>query len=122
MLRLIPALILVLILIVFGLSNREAVTLGFWPTDYAATVPLSITILVGMALAFLLGAAVVWLDHFGLGRRARRAEAQVARLQAQLAQAELRAQPPVIVTRDRPLSRVPVTAGATSAPLPPPEL
>ncbi len=68
MLRLIPALVLVLILIVFGLSNRQAVTLGFWPTDYAATLPLSVAILVAMAIAFLLGAAVVWLDHLGLGR------------------------------------------------------
>jgi uncharacterized integral membrane protein len=121
MLRLIPALILVLILIVFGLSNREAVTLGFWPTDYAATVPLSIAILVGMALAFLLGAAVVWLDHLGLGRRARRAEAQVRRLQAQLAEAELRVQPPIIATTELRPTRVPAMAGASTTPLPPPE-
>jgi putative membrane protein len=121
MLRLIPALILVLVLIIFGLSNRQAVTLGFWPTDYAATIPLSVAILIGMAIAFVLGAAIVWLDHLGLGRRARRAEAQVARLQAQLAQAELRAQPPIIASRDLPPIRVPVPAGAPSTPLPPPE-
>lgn len=101
MLRLIPALILVLVLIVFGLSNRQDVTLGFWPTDYAVTVPLSVAIFLGMAIAFLLGAALVWLDHLGLGRRARRAEAQVARLQAQLTQAELRREPPIIATPAR---------------------
>jgi uncharacterized integral membrane protein len=122
MLRLIPALILVLILVVFGLSNRQDVTLGFWPTDYAATIPLSVAILLGMAIAFVLGAAIVWLDHLGLGRRARRAEAQVARLQAQQAQAELRTQPPIIAARDLPPARVPAMAGAPSSPLPPPDV
>lgn len=104
MLRLIPALILVLILIVFGLSNRQQVTLGFWPTDYAVVLPLSIAVLAAMAIAFLLGAAIVWLDHLGLGRRARRAEAEIRRLQAQLSQAEARRQPPI----------VPATAVATA--------
>ena len=121
MLRLIPALILVLILIVFGLSNRETVTLGFWPTDYAASLPLSVAILIGMALAFLLGALIVWLDHLGLGRRARRAEAQVRRLQAQLAEAELRQAPPMMPVTVMPPARTPVMAGTVSAPLPPPE-
>lgn len=96
MLRLIPALILALVLIIFGLSNRESVTLGFWPTDYSLVLPLSVAILVAMAIAFFLGAGVVWLDHLGLGRRARRAEAEARRLQAQLAQAEARLQPPIL--------------------------
>jgi lipopolysaccharide assembly protein A len=121
MLRLIPALILVLILIVFGLSNREAVTLGFWPTGYAASLPLSVAILIGMAIAFLLGAAIVWLDHVGLGRRARRAEAQVRRLQAQLAEAEMRQKPPIVGPAVMSSTRLPATAGAVSAPLPSPE-
>ena len=94
MLRLIPALILVLILVVFGLSNREVVTLGFWPTGYGLALPLSLAILAGMGIAFLLGGAVVWLDHLGLRRRARRAEAQVAKLQAELTLAETRRAPP----------------------------
>jgi lipopolysaccharide assembly protein A len=101
MFRLIPALIVVLILVVFALSNREAVSLGFWPTGYNAQVPLSAAILVGMAVAFFLGAATVWLEHLGLRRRARRAEAAVSRLQAQLAEAELRRTPPSFA---RPLS------------------
>jgi uncharacterized integral membrane protein len=121
MLRLIPALVLVLVLIVFGLSNRQAVTLGFWPTDYAATLPLSVAILIAMAIAFLLGAAVVWLDHLGLGGRARRAEAQVARLQAQLAAVELRAQPPAIREPDLRPAGAALSAAVPADPLPPPE-
>jgi putative membrane protein len=93
MLRLIPALIFILILAIFALSNRQDVTLGFWPTDYTTQVPLAVAILVGMALAFLLGAAIVWIDKLGLGSRARRAEASVRRLQAQLAETEARRTP-----------------------------
>jgi uncharacterized integral membrane protein len=94
MIRLIPALILILILAIFALSNRQDVTVGIWPTDYTTQVPLAVAVLVGMAVAFILGAAIVWFDHLGLGRRARRAEASVRRLQAQLTQAEARQTPP----------------------------
>jgi putative membrane protein len=94
MLRLIPALILILIMAIFELSNRQDVTIGFWPTDYTTQVPLGVAVLVGMAIAFVLGAGLVWLDKIGLGRRARRAEASVRRLQAQLADVQARRTPP----------------------------
>jgi putative membrane protein len=106
MIRLIPALVLVLILALFGLSNRQEVVIGFWPTDYAVGMPLSVAILVGMALAFLAGAAVVWLPSLGLRRRARRAEALAARLQAQLAAVELR-QAPMVARGALPVAREP---------------
>jgi uncharacterized integral membrane protein len=99
MIRLIPPLILILILAVFALSNRQDVTLGFWPTDYTTQVPLAVAVLVGMAIAFVLGAGVVWVDHIKLGRRQRRAEASVRRLQAQLAQAEARQTTPTYARR-----------------------
>ncbi|GAB0112590.1 lipopolysaccharide assembly protein LapA domain-containing protein [Acidisoma sp. C75] len=114
MLRLIPAFILVLILIVFGLSNREIVTLGFWPTGYSLALPLSLAILIGMAIAFFLGGAVVTLDHWGLRRRARRAEAQVARLQAELTAAEARRTPPLY--RAAPAVVAPAVVTPTAAP------
>ncbi|WP_419758978.1 LapA family protein [Acidisoma sp.] len=114
MLRLIPALILILILALFALSNRQPVTIGYWPTDYTTQVPLAVAILVGMAIAFVLGAAVVWVDHLGLGRRARRAESEVRRLKAQLADAEARKTPPSY-TQGLPSMRRPEPV------LPPPE-
>jgi putative membrane protein len=115
MLRLIPALVLILILALFGLSNRQDVTIGFWPTDYTTQVPLAVAILLGMAIAFVLGAAIVWIDHLGLGRRARRAEAMVRRLQAQLAEAEMRQATPAFTTRSLSDVRRPEPV------LPPPE-
>jgi uncharacterized integral membrane protein len=115
MFRSIPALILILIIAIFALSNRQDVTLGFWPTDYTTQIPLAVAILLGMAVAFVLGAAIVWVDHLGLGRRARRAEAAVRRLQAQLAEAETRQTTPSYATQGLSELRRPAPV------LPPPE-
>jgi uncharacterized integral membrane protein len=115
MFRLILALVVILVLAIFALSNRQDVALGFWPTDYTTQVPLAVAVLVGMAVAFFLGAAIVWVDHLGLGRRARRAEAAARRLQAQLAEAEMRQKTPVFAGRSLVDSRLPAPV------LPPPE-
>jgi putative membrane protein len=121
MFRLIPALIVVLILVLFALSNRQDVSLGFWPTDYAVQAPLSVAILIGMAVAFFLGAALVWVDKLGLRGRARRAEAKVARLQAQLAEMEVRQIAPITSSRGRPEPRLPEPLMAGRSNLPSPE-
>jgi putative membrane protein len=71
-------------LVLFALSNTEVVRLGLWPTDYGVEVHLSLAILVAMAIAFLLGALVVWLSELSQRRRARRAERKVRLLEAQI--------------------------------------
>jgi uncharacterized integral membrane protein len=90
--RLIIAIPLLIILVVFALSNTAPVQVGFWPTGLALAVPLSVAVLVGMAIAFLLGGLVVWVNELGQRRRARRAEhlarlleEQVQELKARLA-------------------------------------
>ncbi len=92
--RLLIALPLLGILVVFALSNTAPVPLRFWPTDYALELPLSLAVLAGLAIAFLVGAPIVWMSELAQRRRARRAEqtvrlleAQVQELKAQLAQA-----------------------------------
>jgi lipopolysaccharide assembly protein A len=77
--RLVIAIPLLIILVVFALSNTEPVRLGFWPTGLALDLPLSVAVLVGMAVAFVVGALIVWVGELGQRRRARRAE-HVARL------------------------------------------
>jgi uncharacterized integral membrane protein len=86
MLFLIVTFILCLPLVLFALSNTEIVRLGLWPTDYGLDVHLSLAILVAMAIAFLLGALVVWTSELGQRRRARRAEHTVRLLEAQVQQ------------------------------------
>ncbi|HTW26629.1 MAG TPA: lipopolysaccharide assembly protein LapA domain-containing protein [Acetobacteraceae bacterium] len=85
MIRLIIALPVLLILVLFALSNRGVVSVGFWPTDFTWQTPLSVAVLVGMAVAFLLGAVLAWIGTLAQARRARRAERQVRLLEAEVA-------------------------------------
>jgi uncharacterized integral membrane protein len=81
---LIVTFVLCLPLVLFALSNTEIVRLGLWPTDYGLEIHLSLAILVAMAIAFLLGAIVVWMSELAQRRRARRAERTVRLLEAQI--------------------------------------
>jgi putative membrane protein len=84
MLRLIIGIPLILLLILFALSNVEPVQLGIWPTDYTVQVPLSIAVLIGAGIAFFLGGLLVWINELGQRRRARRAEDTVRALEERL--------------------------------------
>lgn len=84
MLFLIVTFVLCLPLVLFALSNTEVVRLALWPTDYGIDVHLSIAILIAMAIAFLLGALVVWFSELAQRSRARRAERTVRQLEAQI--------------------------------------
>src|SRR5450432_3650397 len=91
MVFLIIILLLCLPLVSFALSNTEIVRIGLWPMDYAIEVRLSLAILTAMALAFVLGALVVWMSELAQRRRARRAERTVRLLEAQVEELKLRA-------------------------------
>jgi uncharacterized membrane protein YciS (DUF1049 family) len=84
MLFLIVTFVVCLPLVLFALSNTEMVRLGIWPTDYSLEVHLSLAILIAMAVAFLLGAMMVWVSELSQRLRARRAERAVRLLEAQI--------------------------------------
>lgn len=88
MLRLIIAAPFLLLLVLFTLSNAQTVALGLWPTPWSVSLPLSIVVLSAMAIAFLLGALILWVSVLAAIHRARRAEAQLRALEAQLAAAK----------------------------------
>jgi uncharacterized integral membrane protein len=90
MLRLIIGVLFLLVLTVFALSNAEPVQLGIWPTDYTVQVPVSVAVLVGAGIAFLLGGLLVWIGELGQRRRARRAEDTVRALEARLEEMKAR--------------------------------
>ena len=93
MLFLIIAVILLIPFAIFELSNMQVVHIGIWPTDYAIEVPLSLAMLVAMAVAFLLGALVVWAAELGQRARARRAERTVRLLEAKVQELQARQSP-----------------------------
>lgn len=78
---------LLFILILFALSNKQAVELGLWPTDVQIELPVSIAVLAIAGLFFLFGALVAWSGTLSERTRAKRAEATVRQLEAQLASA-----------------------------------
>jgi lipopolysaccharide assembly protein A len=88
--RLLIALPLLLLLVLFALSNRQPVPLRFWPTDYSLVLPLSLAVLGGMAVAFLAGGLLAWVSALTQRRRARRAEQSVRLLEAQVQELKAR--------------------------------
>ena len=83
--RLLIALPLLVLLVLFALSNRAAVTLGLWPTGISLEAPLALVVLGALALGFLAGGVVVRISELRHRRRARQAEAKVRRLEDELA-------------------------------------
>jgi uncharacterized integral membrane protein len=83
--RLLIALPLLVLLVLFALSNRAAVTLGLWPTGISLSAPLALVVLGALALGFLAGGVVVRISELRYRRRARQAEAKVRRLEDELA-------------------------------------
>jgi len=92
------AALFLLIVVVFTLSNRQPVSIGFWPTDVRWDVPLSLAVLVAAALALVSGAAMVWISELGQWRRARRAESAVRLLEEQVQELKARLRPTVMPT------------------------
>lgn len=75
---------LLALVVLFALSNRQPVSLGLWPLDLTWQASLSVAVLAVGALAFLLGALMVWLSSLPYRRRARRAAEQIRRLEQEL--------------------------------------
>ena len=75
---------LLALVVLFALSNREPVLLRLWPLDLIWQAPLAVAVLVVGALTFLLGALMVWLSSLPHRRRARRADAEIRRLEGEV--------------------------------------
>jgi putative membrane protein len=93
-LRRLFAVVMLGLLVLFALSNREPTILRLWPTDVVVQLPLALAMLGSMAIAFLSGAVVLWLNVLAARRRARRAEDAVRLMEAQVAELEARLAPP----------------------------
>ncbi|HET6183880.1 MAG TPA: lipopolysaccharide assembly protein LapA domain-containing protein [Acetobacteraceae bacterium] len=82
--RLVIAVPVLLVLILFAVSNRQHVAVGFWPTDLDLIVPLAGAVLVPAAAAFLIGGLIVWPGELRARRRARRAETRLHMLEEEV--------------------------------------
>ncbi len=82
--RFLIAVPVLLLLVLFALSNKQVVQLGLWPTDISVDTPVSVAVLVASGVFFVAGALMTWGGTLALRSRARRAEMAVTQLQAQL--------------------------------------
>ncbi|PHK95043.1 conjugal transfer protein [Pseudoroseomonas rhizosphaerae] len=82
--------LLLLVLVLFTISNTDPVSLQLWPFDLSWEVPLAGAVLGAAALFFLLGALVAWGGALRYRRRASRMQRAAQLLEAELA--ELRGQ------------------------------
>jgi putative membrane protein len=86
---------LLLVMVLFALSNSEPVPLGLFPLGRLPfQVPLSLVVLAAMGLGFLLGGLLVWFSVLHHRRAARRAEQAVRLLEAKHQELQARASGP----------------------------
>jgi uncharacterized integral membrane protein len=92
--KIVTALVLILlalVLISFAVANRQIVTVSLDPFDQAnpalaVSQPMYLFIFAVLIGGVVLGGCAAWLRQAGWRARARRAEAQVSRLRAQLSE------------------------------------
>jgi uncharacterized integral membrane protein len=87
---------LLLVVVVFALSNPQIVHFGFWLTGLDLPVPASLAVLAALGLGVLFGAVVLWLSTLSLRHRLRRAEQARAQLEAELRRLKASPPPPVL--------------------------
>lgn len=66
---------LALVVVIFAVTNRDGVTLSFWPLPIKLQAPVYLVVLLTLVAGFLLGEFVAWIN----GRRWRREARQNAR-------------------------------------------
>jgi putative membrane protein len=74
-----------LILVIFAVANRGAVTLTVWPLPLVVDAPLYLVVLVTLLVGFFLGELVAWMNGHRWRREARRSAKRVEELERELA-------------------------------------
>jgi uncharacterized integral membrane protein len=93
---------IVILVVLFAVSNREPTTLRLRPFPFDLTIPIWLLTLIELFVGFLLGAIVTWIGDRRRRRETRLLVRRVSELEQSLAaaqsQAELRAQAPVQIS------------------------
>jgi lipopolysaccharide assembly protein A len=85
-------LVIAISLILFAVSNRETVSVGFWPLPFLADLPLYLLCFLSLLIGALIGVAAAWIaghrNRRELSARRRRIEALERELTATQSQLE----------------------------------
>jgi|SRR5271163_4144426 len=95
-------LVIAIVLILLAVSNRETVSVGFWPLPFLADVPLYLLCFLSLVIGALIGSAVAWRaghrnrrELRALRRRIEALERELTATQSQLDDRPAQAQLPV---------------------------
>jgi uncharacterized integral membrane protein len=83
---------LLIVVVLFALSNTTTVSLTLWPFDLAWQAPLAVAVLVIAGVFFLLGAFIAWIAGLPARRRAHQLEGVVRTLERELGGLRVRAE------------------------------
>jgi uncharacterized integral membrane protein len=72
------------LLIPLALSNRQPVSLGFWPLPFLVDLPLYLLVLSLLLAGFVIGAAATWIAGRRMRRDLRRRRRRVEALEREL--------------------------------------
>ena len=75
---------LAIIIVLFAVSNRDGVTVTFWPIPVAIEAPLYLIVLLALAVGFLVGELVAWINGRHHRRHARRRARRIEELEREL--------------------------------------
>ena len=73
-----------LVLVLFAVSNREAVSVALWPLPSVLQLPLYLVVLGTLVLGFFAGQLVSWVNGWRWRREARRSRERIAMLEREL--------------------------------------
>ncbi len=76
---------LALVLVVFAVSNRVAITLNFWPMPVTLQAPAYLIVLIALLAGFLIGAMAAWINGRHWRRDARHSARRVEELEREIA-------------------------------------
>ena len=98
-------LVLAIFLILFAVSNRDTVSVAFWPLPFLVDMPLYLLCVLSLVIGTLIGVATAWMAGHG-----RRRELRARRRRIEALERELTATQSQIGNQSGPVeSQLPVT-------------
>jgi uncharacterized integral membrane protein len=77
-------LVIAIFLILFAVSNRETVSVGFWPLPFLMDVPLYLLCFLSLLFGALIGVAIAWIAGHGNRRELRTRRRRIEALEREL--------------------------------------
>lgn len=72
------------IVVIFAISNLNAIAVGFWPLEGTFSLPLYIAVLTTFLVGFVCGGVVLWFSAGKVRRRARKFEYEAVGLKREI--------------------------------------